>query len=411
MRKLAFLSTCCFLLLFIHACTTDYLDEKGENLNAEGRTSAEGSIQNSLDEFLGNYEVVEIDAARILEYTLNQGKENTFLLDLQMESHPGWIFNVDFIEVYDENYKAYESDESGNWIEVAPGRSDTYHGDSRDRKANAIFSVNDHYFSGLIFEGTDEYIIDPVSLYVRGASPNSYVIYKSGDDLTERTLFCDNRDFEPTRDIGNTENRQMANCRELSISYVADYHYYLNRGNSNTTTTRNFINDRVKFASYRYWSYNDYPLYFWLFSSAVRTNTTNQPSSATNTSDALSQFRSWGQAGNMSVGDANILFAGRNFGSAFGRAYTSTTCKTSGGKRTAYAIVTNSSSASSSSVWNKVVAHEVGHNLSASHTTTGFMKQGDHSNSAMASTTVTELNNYIAGNNGCMPLKTCVGWR
>ena len=81
------------------------------------------------------------------------------------------------------------------------------------------------------------------------------------------------------------------------------------------------------------------------------------------------------------------------------------------GLETAYAIVTNSSSASTSSVWNKVVAHEVGHNLNGSHTTTGFMKQGDHSNSTMSSTTVSEFDNYISNNNGCMPLKTCAGWR
>jgi hypothetical protein len=410
MRKITFLLSSCFLLLFLHSCSSDYLDEENSN-DVDATTEVDLS---KLDTFIGNYEIIELNNQDLLEYTLNQGKANSFTLDLKIESFPNWVFDVGYIEVYDENYKAYESDESGNWIEVSPGRSDTYHGNSKDMKSNAIFSVNDNYLSGLIFTGTEEYVLDPVNLYVENASPNLYIIYKPKDDLVEKSLFCDNPDIISDKaNLGETSNRQMANCRELSISYVADYHYYVNRGGSSTTATRNFINDRIKFASYRYWSYNDYPLYFWLFSSAVKTNLTNQPSTATNTSDALSQWRSYGQDGNISVGDAQILFAGRDFGSSFGRAYTGTTCKTTfwTGKRTAYAIVTNSSSASTSSVWNKVVAHEVGHNLNGSHTTTGFMKQGDHSNSTMSSTTVSEFDNYISNNNGCMPLKTCAGWR
>jgi len=48
------------------------------------------------------------------------------------------------------------------------------------------------------------------------------------------------------------------------------------------------------------------------------------------------------------------------------------------GEKTAYSMVTRLDG-TSSHVYNKVTAHEVGHLLGAYHKTSGFMKQGTHS--------------------------------
>lgn len=365
----------------------------------------------ALDNLFSAYTVVKIDKDKLLDYS-KQNHDQQFQLDLQIPEKPNWVFNVEFHDFFKGEYKAFETDADGNWVEVIRNdRSDAYHGQSSDLESRAMFIMEDHLFTGNIYEGDEEYFMEPLDRFVEGVSADLYVYYNADADIAGKNSTCGNtdEDFVPgENDLGNTA-MDRANCREMSITYVADYQY---RGkfSNNSTSTRNYIENRLRYGSYRYWGYNGYPLYFWLYRSYVRTTTSNAPTTSTNSSTALSQWRTWARA-NVSNGDSNLLYTGRDFGTLFGRAYVGTVCKyTSAGQRRAYGLVTKNSGISAST-YNKVTAHEVGHNLGCSHQTTGFMKQGNHNNTTMASGTVSELNSYISSNNGCMPLRTCVSYR
>ena len=364
-----------------------------------------------LDKLFSSYTVVKVDKDKLLDYS-KEMHDDQFVLDLEIAEKPNWVFNVEFHDFFKDEYKSFETDTEGNWVEVIRNdRSDAYHGQSIDLENKGMFIMEDNLFTGNIYEGNEEFFIEPLDRFVKGAAADLYVYYNAEADIEGRYATCGNteEDFSDI-ELGPVNTAvDRANCREMSMSYVADYQY---RGkfSNNTTSTRNYIENRLRYASYRYWAYNDYPLYFWLFRSYIRTTTSNAPTSSTNSSTALSQWRSWARA-NISNGDSNLLFTGRDFGTLFGRAYVGTVCKyTSGGQRRAYGLVTKNSGISSTT-YNKVTAHEVGHNLGCSHQSTGFMKQGNHGNTSMASGTETELDNYIANNNGCMPLRTCVNYR
>jgi len=60
-----------------------------------------------------------------------------------------------------------------------------------------------------------------------------------------------------------------------------------------------------------------------------------------------------------------MLFTGRNFENLFGIAYTGTVCKFFNGQRRAFGFVTKNSGISATT-YNKVTAHEIGHNLGCS---------------------------------------------
>lgn len=367
----------------------------------------------SLDQQFEEYEIVTVDVANIVTQTSEKYTES-FTLNLGIEDKPEWEFQVQYHDFYHKDYKCYETNAQGGWVEVfRKDRSNAYHGLSKNKKHRAMFIVRNHEFTGTIFEDGREMFIEPLSNYVEGSPADQYIYYFVGGDKGAAHHSCgvseeEIRAYQESVANASGSMGKAVQCRDMSITYVADYQY---RGkfSNNTTNTRNYIEDRIKFASYRYWNYNDYPLYFNLYTSYVRTTTSNPPTTSTNSSTALSEFRTWARA-NISTRDCSLLFTGRDFGTLFGKAYVGTVCKyTSSGQKRAFGMVTKNSGISSGT-YNKVTAHEVGHTLGCSHQTSGFMKQGNHSSTGMAAATEQELDNYISSNNSCMPLRTCVNF-
>lgn len=365
----------------------------------------------SLDEQFEEYEIVTLDVSSIITQAV--GKES-LTLNLGMEEKPEWVFNVQYHNFYHKDYTLYESNAQGDWVEVSKtDRNDAYHGLSVNKSHRAMFVVRENEFTATIFEDGRELFMEPLSNYIEGSPADQYIYYFVGGDKAAAHHSCGVSEEEIStyqQSVeGNSNGHAKADqCRDMSITYVADYQY---RGkfSNNTTNTRNYIEDRIKFASYRYWNYNDYPLYFNLYNAYIRTTTSNAPTSSTNSSTALSEFRTWARA-NITTRDCSLLFTGRDFGTLFGRAYVGTVCKsTSSGQKRAFGIVTKNSGISSGT-YNKVTAHEVGHTLGCSHQTSGFMQQGNHNNTGMASGTRSELNTYISSNNSCIPLRTCVNF-
>ena len=365
-----------------------------------------------LDAAFTGYEVVELPTADILARSVGREADG-FNLDLGLTEHPTWNFLLqhhDFTNGGD--YKAYVSGENGDWVEIErEGRQDAYHGQTVDHQSRGMFLMEDNVLRAEIYDADVQYGLDPLSEYVAGASPNQYVLYRLDADIAGNRFECG------TEDDVHLDGKQVggdafkATCREMSVSYIADYDFYKNKFGRNSTNTRNWMEARLKFGSYRYWGYNDYPLYFWLYRSYVQTNGNNEPSTSSNSSTFLSNYRAWARAGNITRGDANLCYTGTDFGGLFGLAYTSTVCKfTSSGKRRAFGIVTKLSGISSS-VYSKVTGHEIGHELGAGHQNSGFMKQGNHSNSSMPTATRNQLNTHINSYNSCMGNKTCVNLR
>jgi len=360
-----------------------------------------------LDNLFSQYQVVTIANDELLALS-EERKEEGFVLDLMIQEKPDWSFSVEFHDFYAEDYKAYESDANGDWVEIVPtDRSDAFHGLSLDKKSRAMFIMEDEQFSGEIYEGDIQYGLEPLTEFVPNASLDQYVYYRLDADIAGNQMECgntdDDRSGEDPSGIG-----LRADCRNMSVTYIADYEYY-KKFDKSSSKTRSYIEKRLKYGSYRYWGYNEYPLYFRLWKSYVKRNTSDRPATSSDKATFLRQWRSWGRDGNIGQADANLLYTGRNFGGLYGIAYANTVCRRYNGERRAYSFITKVSGVSSP-VYSKVTGHEIGHLLGASHTSSGFMKQGNHSNSSMPQTTHDELDDYISDNNSCMSYRDCVGY-
>jgi|GEM_PF-3037068 len=374
-----------------------------------------------LDDLFTKYNVVSINNQELLD--LSKGKKNeVFTLDLKLEEKPNWVFSVQFYDFYSEDYKAYESDLNGNWIEVQrTNRSDAFHGQSSDLESRALFVMEDNHFTGTVIEGNNEFFIEPLSEFVKGADPNLYVYYDISADITGQSTACGNMDQDETfikgDESSSTTLRSSGNCKELSIAYVADYEL-LQKNNGDVDYTRYYVENMLKYGSYRYWGYNNYPLYFKIYGSYVMTNNSNPPTTSTSIGTSLNQFKAWGNDGNIQVRDCNLLYTGREYISPsgfnyYGIAKVSTVCQSDQDGYKAFGLCVSKLSGVSSHVQSKVTAHEVGHTLGCGHTSGtnhDFMAQGKHSSKDMSTITWNALDNYIGANNTCMPSKPCVNF-
>ena len=94
-----------------------------------------------LDNLFSAYTVVKVDKDLILNHSKDMHDEQ-FVLDLQIEEKPNWVFNVGFHDFFKGEYKAYETDADGNWVEIIrTDRSDAYHGESVDLESRAMFII------------------------------------------------------------------------------------------------------------------------------------------------------------------------------------------------------------------------------------------------------------------------------
>ena len=203
----------------------------------------------------------------------------------------------------------------------------------------------------------------------------------------------------------------MATCSDMSLNYVADYEMWNNKFGRNDTDMRNYIENRLKFASYRYWGYNGYPLYFRLYTRYTRKDFNNRPMTSGDRSGALAEWRTWGNnPDNIRYADERVLFTGRDYGGLFGIAYTRAMCRRTNDQYLSFAYVTKIDGISPA-VYSKVTGHEVGHNLGAGHQDEGFMQQGRHSNRGMPQSTRSELDSHLSGNSSCLDPRECVNYR
>ncbi len=364
----------------------------------------------ALDKLFSEYTVVEIDTDRILNYSKEKHNEE-FVLDLKIQNKPNWVFNVNFYEFFKPDYKVFESNANDDWVEVIrTDRSDAYHGQSVDLKSKSMFIMEEHLFTGNIYEGDTEYFIEPLNRFVNNSSPNLYVYYPINADISGEHATCGNTD----EDFLNIEEREpvstleyRAGCREMSITYTADYQLREKFGN-NTSSTRNFVENRIRYASYRYWGYNKFPLHLRLYRGYIRTTKGNPPTTSTNPSTSLGQWKTYAKK-HLPTADGNLLFTGRNVGVS-GNAYPRTVCRFSGGARLAFAQIHRWTGASNAFL-SKVTAHEIGHLLGALHSTTGFMIPGGYTYTNMAKVSRSEMSSYISRNNSCMPNVTCAWYK
>ncbi len=188
----------------------------------------------------------------------------------------------------------------------------------------------------------------------------------------------------------------LTGIRAIDLATDADYEMYIRYGGS----TNSYIASVVNAANVIY--QRDLGLQFNIVKQRVRTSS-SQPINSTNASTLLNQFTtSVNSEGGVPQADVVQLFSGKDLdGSSVGLAWVGVVCQS---HNYSYGL----QQSVGSTLDPLVLAHEIGHTLSASHDSTASIMSSSisSSNAAFSSTSKSQIANYLALRAWCLSTAT-----
>lgn len=322
-------------------------------LQAEAPTVA---VRTALDRLLYEYDVVELPLAE-LERQVREGS-----LDVALQ---GRLYRLE-LEPNDlraEEYREVLMSGSGP-EEVAPGPVTTFRGAVAGEEESVVrLSSTSGLFSGYVRTGERWVFVDPLREYVPNAPADRAVVYRERDVRPEASGLCGvSGRLHAAGDAGagtpGFTTKGHTTLRRLQVATDADGQYFQDYGNPGTFNRIEGILNDVD-GIYR----RDLNLFISITYQQAWTNPSTDPYTSFDADTTLFEFRDWWNANRTgTTRDTAHLFSGKNFnGGTVGIAWVGVICNNSS---LSYGV---SQDMSSSFQRVQLTAHEIGHNLSASH--------------------------------------------
>ena len=150
-----------------------------------------------------------------------------------------------------KNYRAVEVGADGVERTVKMGPVRTYKGEVIGRDdARARFTIDDETLEGLIITPEERYMVEPMSKYSAVAEPMDFILYKSSDVIEGTALSCPvtmdeeiNQAFEGVAPqmVEPQAPEAVAALREIELATEADYEYYKAKGSSSVTANQEIL--------------------------------------------------------------------------------------------------------------------------------------------------------------------------
>jgi len=320
----------------------------------EGRTPTP-AVRAALDRLLFDYDVVELPLAQLARQT------GAGSLDVVLR---GRLFELE-LEKNDlraPGFKAVVMTESGP-VEAKLGPVTTYRGTVRGEEGSVVrMTANRAVFTGFVKAGEDWVFIDPLTEYVPGAARNQAVIYRETDVRPEAAGLCG---VEGWMRIGPEQPsfpgfapKNHTTLRTLQVATEADGQYFQLYGNPGLFNRIQGILNNVD-GIYE----NQLNLSISITYQQGWPNSGTDPYTSLDAVTTLNQFRSWWNANRGgTVRDTAHQWSGKDFnGGTVGIAWVGVICNSA---TLSYGV---SQDLSSSFLRTQLTAHEIGHNLNASH--------------------------------------------
>jgi hypothetical protein len=232
-------------------------------------------------------------------------------------------------------------------------------------------SINDHFILGSFRYNNDDYGIEQVMNFVRGADPDLIVVYKI-KDIIEQPIRCGNP--EPVSvyrgdNIGSADGITRA-CRVVDYAIAVDYSEYVNRGSS-IDQTADYILSVMNLAEGNFIGPFTDDIHFKISEIFIFTNPMLNPWPFTNdVFDNLDNFVIWAPYGFTKPFDlaSYWISAPPDSVAGGGAAWLGKICSTDG-KNTNVIVDTKADA----QTMRCVVAHETGHNFGCGHTTGDYI--------------------------------------
>ena len=422
-----------FLLLTILSCTFLTL---GLLHFTQSVSSRSARLEADLEQHFLQHELVKLDPQKVFHNIQKTGRlslaSSNLSFDLELSPH----------DLRAQGYRAEEfgPDGVGRTINIGPVRTfrgrahRSQNGKQLPESGEARFTIDEQKVEGLIITAAEHYFVEPAQKFSKAATTADYVIYRETDVVTSSTSQCGTTlSEEVNQKANNVLKLQAAGIQapqtnsaissptplveptpalrppleSLQVATEADYEYVLSRGDSARAAQEILsIMNQVE-------GVYESQLGLTLKISYQSTwNTSNQPYTSINPSALLSELANYWNANRGTVArDVVHMWTGKELENAtIGTAYLEALCRFTGNGRAAYGLSKGVSGIQQVAI----TAHEIGHNLGATHPNQQLPQPAGCDNTIMSSSVSTtphldfctysanEITNYLAGSVNCL---------
>jgi hypothetical protein len=370
-----------------------------------GAQSGRVRYQQDIEQVFTNHEDVMLDPQAAAEQVQASGRLSLVsgAHDFEIQLRPN--------DLRAANYRAEEVVD-GVTREVQMPQVNTYKG-SVDGMAgtDARFTLDGQHMEGMILTPQDSYFLEAASKYSSAAGANDYVLYKASDVRPDIKRVCGTLDEEITRGAKDMASRMASNTvapdsfspfKVIEIATEADGEYTTALGssaaaNSDILSVMNQIQ-----AIYQ----RDIGLTFSVVFQHTWTDPASDPYTANGDAVAiLNEFTTeWNRNFASTPRDVAHLWTGRNLGGPAGIAWTGVVCLDGAHS---YGL---SDLETISPFRVTIPAHEIGHNLNASHcdgqagcdNSIMVATQDQNNTQAFCQFSINEITNFVNAHSSCL---------
>ncbi|HEX8097258.1 MAG TPA: M12 family metallo-peptidase, partial [Pyrinomonadaceae bacterium] len=311
-----------------------------------------------IERFVRRHELIRIDSSEAARGVRERGRLSF--------ATPAAEFEIELVphDLRAASYRAEETVEGGSVRRVEVNGSRTYRGIVRGMEgAEARFTVDDDTVEGMIITPTERYFVEPLRNYTATASAEDFVFYRGSDVLDVGGAACGATLDEKVANVAAQfaapgEAATATEKREIEIATETDFEYVNHFGDSGAADAEILgIMNQVDGVYQKELGLTFKVVYQHTWATA------NDPYSSTASDGVLNEFTNYWNA-NVSVPrDLAHMWTDKlmDNGKTAGRSFTGAACRDSSRAYGVSMRLTNGQKYT-------LTAHEIGHNLGASHT-------------------------------------------
>lgn len=346
----------------------------------------------TLSVHLKKWDIYEVSASKLFNQL--QQSENENLVHLDWGKDHNWQLSL-----FPNNLRSSDYEIRTSTGEVfSKGMNKTFEGFEHSSGGNARLTVDTDFIYGYIESGGERFFIEPLWYYDRSAPRNLFVVYDEHEVIPRDDAKCASHEMhehsEKLENHDENQEKSVGLCYDVELAIASDYLMFLDYNSS----IPDVENHNIGVLNNVQGNYDDEfadELNFVIVTQFVSNCNTCDPwTNSTAAGTLLSSFRTWGNGGGFGgvTYDLAQLWTDRDLnGGTVGIAYLNAVCNNN-----RYQVDQDFSS----TAWQLrvLVAHETGHNFSASHDAAGsgfIMAPSVNNSNTWSTASVNSINSFV----------------